>query len=55
MTIIIKSKTTKIEVEKMLLQFTKSKSKKSLRTVFGKHPIAVDAVSFQKKLRNEWD
>lgn len=55
MTIIIKSKTSKVEVEKILLKFTKSKLKKSLRNVFGKNAIEGDAISIQKKLRNEWD
>ena len=55
MTIVIKSKTSKIEVEKILLKFSKSKSKKSLRNVYGKHFINGDAIAIQKKLRNEWD
>jgi len=55
MTIIIKSITPKIEVEKILLKFAKSKSRKTLRNVFGKNLIVGDAVSIQKKLRNEWD
>lgn len=55
MTVIIRSKTSKVEVEKILLKFTKSRLKKSLRNVFGKNIIEGDAVSFQKKLRNEWD
>ena len=42
MTIIIKNKTSKIELEKLLLKFAKSKSKKSLRNVFGKNTIKGD-------------
>lgn len=55
MTVIIKSKTSKVEVEKILLKFTKSKSKKTLRNVFGKSIIEGDAISIQKKMRNDWD
>lgn len=55
MTVIIKNKTTKTEVEKILLKFAKSKSKKTLRNVFGKNTIQGDAISLQKILRNEWD
>lgn len=55
MTIIIKNKTSKIELEKLLLKFAKSKSKKSLRNVFGKNTIKGDVLSIQKKMRNEWD
>jgi hypothetical protein len=55
MTIIIKSKPTKKEVEKILLKFNKPSKMKSLRNVYGKFPIEGDAVAIQKKLRNEWD
>ena len=55
MTVIIKSKTSKVEVERILLKFTKSKSKKTLRNVFGKNIIEGDAIYIKKKMRNDWD
>ena len=57
MTITIKKKTSKKELENLLLQF-KQKSdfkKKSLLSVFGIFKFNEDAVKIQKKLRNEWD
>ena len=55
MTIIIKNKTSKVEIEKLLSKLNKSKSKKSLRNVYGKFPIEGDALAIQKNMRNEWD
>ncbi|MFY7742858.1 MAG: hypothetical protein ACOVQR_09425 [Flavobacterium sp.] len=55
MTIIIKKKTDKKEIDSLLVKFRKTKAKKSLRSVFGIFKIEEDAVALQKKLRNEWD
>ena len=55
MTIIIKKKATKKEVENLLLKLQTQTKKKSLRNVFGIFPIVGDAVEIQKKMRNEWD
>ncbi len=55
MTIIIKKKATKKEVEKLLLKIDSLPKKKSLRNVYGVFAIEGDAVEIQKKLRNEWD
>jgi hypothetical protein len=55
MTIIIKNKTSKVELQKLLKKISKSNKKKSLRNVFGKFKIEGDALEIQKKLRNEWD
>ncbi|WP_165698053.1 hypothetical protein [Flavobacterium nackdongense] len=55
MTIIIKKKASKKEVEKLLLKLETPAKKKSLRNVFGIFPIEGDAVEIQKKMRNEWD
>ena len=55
MTIIIKKRSTKIEIEKQLLKLEKPLIKKSLRNVFGIFPMIGDAVEIQKKMRNEWD
>ena len=57
MTIIIKKGTTKKEVEKLLLKLNKPNKNKGLTQFLGK-PILdkkVDAVEYQKKIRNEWD
>jgi hypothetical protein len=58
MTIIIKKGTTKEEVEKLLLKLNKTKKKTGLRKYFGKLIVntkGLDAVAYQKMLRNEWD
>lgn len=55
MAVIIKKKTTKKEIEILLLKINHSKNKKSLRNVHGVFPIEGDAVEIQKKMRNEWD
>lgn len=55
MTVVIKKKTTKKEVEKFLQKIENLPKKKSLRNVYGIFPIEGDAVEIQKKLRNEWD
>ncbi len=57
MTITIKKKTSKKELEMLLLQFKKKadSKKKSLKSVFGIFKFDEDAVMIQKKLRNEWD
>jgi len=57
MTITIKKKMTKKELENLLLQFKKktNSNKKSLKSVFGIFKFDEDAVMIQKKLRNEWD
>lgn len=58
MTIVIKKKTSKEAIEKILLKVSSLKKEKGLRKFFGK-PIVdmgeLDAVTYQKKLRNEWD
>lgn len=58
MTILIKKNATKEEVEKLVSKITLPKKKNGLRKFFGK-PIletdGLDAVAYQKKLRNEWD
>lgn len=55
MTVIIRKKTTKKEIETLLQQFKKKRSKKSLRSVYGIYKVKGDAVELQKKMRNEWD
>lgn len=55
MTIVIKKKTSKKEVETLLLKLENPIKKKTLRNVFGLFPIEGDAVEIQKKMRNEWD
>lgn len=57
MTITIKKKTSKKELDNLLLQFKKktNSNKKTLRSVFGIFKFDEDAVIIQKKLRNEWD
>ena len=55
MTIVIKNKTSRIEVERILLKLNKSNAKKSLRKVYGKYAIKGDAIAIQKELRNEWN
>jgi len=55
MTIVIKKKATKREIETILQQFKKKTAKKSLRTVYGIYPIEGDALSIQKALRDEWN
>lgn len=57
MTITIKKKTSKKELDNLLSQFKKktNSNKKSLRSVFGIFKFDEDAVIIQKKLRNEWD
>lgn len=57
MTITIKKKTSKIELENLLLQFRNKTNakKKSLKLVFGIFKFNEDAVAIQKNLRNEWD
>ena len=58
MTIVIKKNTPKETIEKILLKISTLKKKKSLRKYFGKPIIDIgemDAVTYQKKLRNEWE
>lgn len=55
MTIVIKKKTTKKEVESLLLKIDSLPKKKQLRNVFGIFPMKGNAVEIQKKIRNEWD
>lgn len=57
MTITIKKKTSKLELENLLLKFKEKSNtkKKSLLSVFGIFKFNEDAVLLQKKLRNEWD
>ena len=57
MTVTIKKKTSKKELENLLFQFKQktASKKKSLRSVFGVFKFDEDAVMIQKKLRNEWD
>jgi hypothetical protein len=57
MTITIKKKTSKKELENLLFQFKQktASKKKSLLSVFGVFKFDEDAVMIQKKLRNEWD
>jgi nanoRNase/pAp phosphatase (c-di-AMP/oligoRNAs hydrolase) len=57
MTITIKKKTSKKELDHLLLQLKKKANvkKKSLLSVFGIFKFNEDAVTIQKKLRNEWD
>lgn len=58
MTIVIKKGATKEEVEKLLKKIKKPATEKSLRKFFGLDFIntgGLDAVAYQKKLRNEWD
>lgn len=57
MTVVIKKNATKEEVEKILKKIKKP-AKKGLRKFFGLNFIdtgGLDAVAYQKKLRNEWD
>jgi hypothetical protein len=49
MTIVIKKKATKIEVEKLLSKIDSIPKKKSLRNGYGAFPIEGDAVEIQKK------
>lgn len=58
MTIVIKKNATKEEVEKLLKKIKKPIEKKGLRKFYGLNFIdtgGLDAVAYQKKLRNEWD
>ena len=58
MTIVIKKGATKKEVEKLLEKLKKPKEEKGLRKFYGLDFIntdGLDAVAYQKKLRNEWD
>lgn len=58
MTIVIKKGATKEEVEKLLKKLKKPIANKGLRKFFGLDFIntgGLDAVAYQKKLRNEWD
>lgn len=55
MTIVIKKKATKKDIETILRQFKKKATKKSLRAVYGIYPIEGDALIVQKTLRSEWD
>ena len=55
MTIIIEKNFTKEEIKATLEQLKKTKKKKSLRKHFGISQLDIDAVAFQKKLRNEWN
>jgi hypothetical protein len=55
MTIVIKNKTTKSEIKKILEKYTHVKKRKSLRNVFGKFNIEGDALEIQKKMRDEWN
>ncbi len=55
MTVVIKKRTTKKEIETLLQRFKKKPVKKSLRSVYGIYKVEEDAVELQKKMRNEWD
>lgn len=57
MTITIKKKTSKKELALLLSELKKKKNneKKSLLSVFGIFKFDEDALTLQKKLRNEWD
>ena len=55
MTIIIEKNFTKDEIKATLEQLTKSKKKKGLRKHFGISQLNIDAVAFQKKVRDEWN
>lgn len=55
MTIVIKNKTSKAEIKKLLEKVKSAPKTKSLRKVFGKFTIDGDAIEIQKELRNEWD
>jgi hypothetical protein len=57
MTVVIKKGTTKSEVKKLLMKLNKPNENKGLRQFLGK-PIMnekVDAVEYQRKLRDEWN
>jgi hypothetical protein len=55
MTIIITKKQSKKEIEEKLRQASISKETKGLKKHFGLSIKNIDAVDFQKKVRNEWD
>jgi hypothetical protein len=57
MTIVIEKGTSKSEVEKLLLKFKTPTKKVGLRKHLGKPiiPENVDAVDYQRKLRDEWN
>lgn len=54
MTIEIKEPVTKEKVQQAIEQFAKETGKKSLRKHFGKLKRNLDALDYQKQLRNEW-
>jgi len=54
MTVIISSNTTKEELENSLKSINKTKSK-SLKKHFALSETKIDAVTFQKQVRNEWN
>lgn len=54
MTIIIKKNSTIKEVKNSLKKIIKTE-KKGLRKHFGKSENHIDAVEFQKKIRDEWN
>jgi hypothetical protein len=54
MTVIISSTTTKEELETSLKGLNKTKGK-SLKKHFGLSETKIDAIAFQKQVRNEWN
>jgi hypothetical protein len=54
MIIEIKRPVTKEKVREALILISKEGKKKSLRKHFGKLKRGLDAMAYQKKVRNEW-
>lgn len=55
MTIIIEKKSTKAEIKATLEKLKKTKKRKGLRKHFGVSNLNIDALAFQKEIRNEWN
>ena len=55
MTVIVNNKITDKEIKKAIKEMLVSTKKKSLKKFFGTAVDKIDAVEFQKKLRDEWD
>jgi hypothetical protein len=55
MTLIITKKLSKKEISDTLKKINAKKSKAGLRKHFGLATDKIDALDFQKKIRNEWD
>jgi glyceraldehyde-3-phosphate dehydrogenase/erythrose-4-phosphate dehydrogenase len=55
MVVEIKKPVTKKKIKKALAITAKNKTKKTLRTHFGKLKRGIDGLAYQKSIRNEWD